>query len=442
MSEIRPGTPGKRRTRARRAALLLAAAAVGLVAYGGVKANRIERDAHRFAETGKAVLALLSEHAAGLQAGELDRILPLYTADFTSPDDGAWRQDLREQRDGVAVYDWRVEAPETYDFDELAGHLKAFMAASGELDQAKLKLAALEDLSQDDVAVVRTVLWLRGSLQDGTAFESHATLRLWLRREDAGWRIHRRALLDGETVTGRRQGFVDVAATAGLGFESRINPLFSSPEWQLERFGILKYGTAGVSAVDYDGDGWDDLFFGDGEHPRLFRNRGDGTFEESTEAAGLPTRSPSANAGLFADLDNDGDKDFVLTGYTQPSRLFENRGDGTFAERTEVDLGRGFVTVISAGDYDADGLLDLYLGRYLDARTELPATLFYTRNGVGNSLLRNRGKPHVRGRHRDRGGARRRPDPRRGLGRRGHRRRPRPLRGQRLRAQRTVRQPG
>jgi hypothetical protein len=49
------------------------------------------------------------------------------------------------------------------------------------------------------------------------------------------------------------------------------------------------------------------------------------------------------------------------------------------------------VTVAAAADYDNDGKLDLYIGRYLDLRTKLPITLFYTRNREGNTLLRNEG---------------------------------------------------
>ena len=365
---------------------------VVLAALVGSQVERIDAEAQLFAETGKGVLALFGEHSAGLAKGDLDLTLACYADGYASPQEGFWAERLRSERDGVEVYDWRSVDPRPFTREDVADQLAAFLASAGTLKKVKLKLAALEELPRPGAAVTRGILWLRGESPSGQTFESHATFRLWLEKEAVGWRITRRKLLGGETVRGPREGFTDVAAEAGLSFASRINPLFSTPEWYPERFGILKYGAAGVSAVDFDGDGWDDLFFGDGEHPRLFRNRGDGTFADVTAAAGLPTTFPSANAGLFADFDNDGDKDFLLTGFTEGSRLFANRGDGTFSDVTaEAGLGRGFVTVVAAGDYDHDGLLDVYLGRYLDPRTELPTTLFYTRNSEGNSLLRNEG---------------------------------------------------
>lgn len=365
---------------------------VALALVVGFQAKRIDSEALIFAETGKGVLALFSEHATALAKGDLERALACYLDDYASPQEGVWVEELESERDGVARYQWSSRDPGPFDRDELASQLAGFMESTGSLTQAKLKLSALEEISRPGAAVVRSILWLRGERPGGESFESHATFRMWLEEGPLGWKISRRQLLEGETVTGSRQGFVDVATDAGLDFETRINPLFSTPEWNLEKFGILKYGAAGVSAIDIDGDGWEDLFFGDGEHPRLFRNRGDGTFEDVTAASGLPTTFPSANVGLFADLDNDGDKDFFMSGFTEPSRLYANRGDGTFEDVTaEAGLGRGFVVVAAAGDYDGDSLLDLYLGRYLDPRTELPTTLFYTRNSEGNSLLKNEG---------------------------------------------------
>ena len=363
-----------------------------LATFVALQAERIDAEGLLFAETGKGVLATFGEHAAGLAAGDLERTLACYDAAYASPGEGIWIAEETGRRDGVTTASWRMAGARPFSRDDVAGQWQDFLDGTGRLDQVKLKLAALEELPRAGEVVTRAVLWLRGEAPDGRAFETQLRLRMWLEERTDGWRITRRRLLGGETVTGDRGGFADVAHRAGLDFYTQINPLFSTPEWEPERFGILKYGTAGVSAVDVDGDGWDDLFYGDGKHPRLFRNRGDGTFDDITAASGLPQVFPSANAGLFADFDNDGDKDLVLTGFTQPSRMLVNRGDGTFDDVTETaGLGRGFVTVASAADVDGDGLLDLYIGRYLDPRSELPTTLFYSRNSEGNSLLRNLG---------------------------------------------------
>jgi hypothetical protein len=242
---------------------------------------------------------------------------------------------------------------------------------------------------------------------------------MWLRAASDGWKITKQELIHGTTVTGDRKGFTDLwghksfkaetsdgaNSSAGIDFVSHKNPLFSTPAWNPQTFEIIKYGPAGVSAVDYDSDGWYDVFFADGEQPRLYRNNRDGTFADVTEAAGLPTRMTGINVAIFADFDNDGFKDIFLGCFTDRSRLFKSVADEQdtsrrkFVEVTDqsgiVMKGDGdFVVVAAAGDYDSDGDLDLYTGRYLDPRKNLPTTLFYTRNGEGNRLLRNDGQFH------------------------------------------------
>ena len=97
-------------------------------------------------------------------------------------------------------------------------------------------------------------------------------------------------------------------------------------------------------------------------------------------------------AAIFADFDNDADKDLFLGCFTGENRLFRNNGDSTFTDVTQrAGLGGYFVEVAASADFNNDGQLDLYLGRYLDPRDALPTTLFYTRNSGGNSLLRNDG---------------------------------------------------
>ena len=213
-----------------------------------------------------------------------------------------------------------------------------------------------------------------------------------LRARDGRWKIAWQELIHGTTVTGDRRGFVDVTEAAGLDFVARPNPLWATPEWRPAKTEFVKYGSGGVAAADYDSDGWYDIFFADGERPRLYRNRGGGLFEDATARAGLPEVMIGAHTGILADFDNDGHKDLFVGTTTGPNRIFRNRGDATFEDVTAgAGLGGEMVTVAAAADYDSDGDLDIYVGRYLDPRRSVPTTLFYARNGVGNSLLRNDG---------------------------------------------------
>lgn len=416
------GGGSARRTRRRR--LLVAIpllALITLFAWGAYKVEQFQTDADQLAATGTAAIKVFKELGSGLKAGDLDHILACYASDYQSSQ-GPWKETLRSERDGVRVYEWGTDPfPDGPGAETSRANLRQNLATLLEsidhLDLAKLKLARVEEI-HDTRSVVRSVFWLRGTRSDGETFESQAKLRFHLRREGEGWAITRQELLSGETVTGRRHGFTDIATAAGIDHRSKRNPLFSTPEWEPETFGILKFGPAGVSAADFDGDGWVDLFFGDGIHPRLYRNLGGEPmvaspasasekgsieagpgmrFADITAEVGLATELPGVNVALFADLDNDGDDDLVLGRFMEGHKLYRNDGPGEngLPHFTDVsaatDLGGPFAVVASAADYDLDGDLDLYLGRYLDPRTQLPTTLFYTRNGQGNSLLRNDG---------------------------------------------------
>ena len=143
---------------------------------------------------------------------------------------------------------------------------------------------------------------------------------------------------------------------------------------------ILESVGTGAAFVDYDGDGRLDVFLVNAwaldEEPSrvrlkgrnaLYRNRGDGTFEDVTERAGVADES--WGCGVCAgDYDNDGHVDLFVTNFG-PNRLYRNRGDGTFeqvAERAGVaDPGWGAGAAFF--DADGDGDLDLYVANYIDA---------------------------------------------------------------------------
>ena len=161
-------------------------------------------------------------------------------------------------------------------------------------------------------------------------------------------------------------------------------------------------GHHGVSVGDADGDGLEDLYVAQpaGLPNRLYRARGDSTFEDITDRAGLGVLDDTAQS-LFADIDNDGDQDLVLSTGTRPL-LFNNNGTGRFsvvpdAFRFSRPL-LGVLTSMSMADYDRDGLLDVYLCVYSyffgagEEKAGTPAPYYDARNGPPGVLFRNDGR--------------------------------------------------
>ena len=139
------------------------------------------------------------------------------------------------------------------------------------------------------------------------------------------------------------------------------------------------YGGLNIIQADYDNDGNLDLLVlrgawlgADGRHPNsLLRNNGDGTFIDVTFDAGLgETHYPSQTAA-WGDYDNDGDLDLYVGNESSralvaPSQLFRNNGDGTFTDVAEAAavMNHRYAKAVVWGDYNADGLPDLYVSNF------------------------------------------------------------------------------
>ncbi len=166
-----------------------------------------------------------------------------------------------------------------------------------------------------------------------------------------------------------RPRFVEVGRSAGLDFQHASGS--ASKDYILETIG------SGAAWLDYDRDGWMDLYLvngGDWQELKagrrsasnaLFRNLGDGTFSEVTRRAGVGGRHWGMGA-TAADFDNDGWTDLFIVNYG-PNSLFRNRGDGSFDEIAEKAGVASTLWGSSAafGDYDGDGWLDLYVTNYV-----------------------------------------------------------------------------
>ncbi|NRB47607.1 MAG: VCBS repeat-containing protein [Saprospiraceae bacterium] len=118
----------------------------------------------------------------------------------------------------------------------------------------------------------------------------------------------------------------------------------------------------GVAVVDYNNDGWEDLYFTRIDKSNiLYRNNGDGTFSDISEEAGIDVELDSG-AAVWGDLDNDGWADLVLGNRDVPSQIFRNNGDGTFTDITEISgvSNSGKVQSVLLADVNNDSWLDIY----------------------------------------------------------------------------------
>jgi hypothetical protein len=172
--------------------------------------------------------------------------------------------------------------------------------------------------------------------------------------------------------------FTDVTKAAGISFTHFNGNNGTST--------ILEQAGPGVCVFDYDGDGYQDIYFVNGRdlHQRglqkrnaLYRNNGDGSFTDVTEKAG----APGAGYGLgcvAGDYDNDGRADLYVTHYGK-NVLYHNNGDGSFTKITTGSLVNdgGNSAGCAWADYDNDGFLDLFVANWQGSRPNF----LYRNNG-------------------------------------------------------------
>ncbi len=225
----------------------------------------------------------------------------------------------------------------------------------------------------------------------------------WTIAGDSSYRIRRWQATEETRSRAAAPWFADITSHALGGNASYASQLLHGVDyWRTildGACGIDIYGHNGISVGDIDGDGFDDLYVCQpaGLPNRLYRNRGDGTFEDITEGSGVGIFENTACA-LIADFDNDGRQDLVVVRANGPL-LFLNRGEGKFRHKPDAfrfaNAPQGTFTGAAAADYDRDGRLDIYFCLYAYYRGadqyNYPVPYYAAENGPPNFMMRNNG---------------------------------------------------
>jgi hypothetical protein len=352
--------------------------------------KRIDREGEAFFEAGRALVEFLSRLGLALKQRRIGDLPLFYDPVFAGKKLGLTEFAPGAERDGIRHIQFR-SATETVTAESAIDEWKAYLAQFRQIEELSLHVHRIEDWRTPGKLAASVRFELLGTREGERASGvDRALFRMSWRVSGEDVRLSEQALLEGERIInqGRECHFADVAHASGIDFTNQYYPSFLN---QPLKFGMILHGPGGITAADYDNDGFYDLFIPDGVSSRLFRNRRDGTFEDVTETAGLGGLD-GVTVATFADYDNDGWKDLFVSRTFAPNQLFHNNGDGTFTDVTRKSgIGEDSCTTVAAwGDYDNDGFLDLYVGRYLDPRKNVPPT-FYARNGEPNQLYHNNG---------------------------------------------------
>jgi tetratricopeptide (TPR) repeat protein len=296
----------------------------------------------------------------------------------------------------------------------LAFSNQASLGAEAFLRELRASLSALTTLHTAEFQITHIETQPKGGLRtqvryeltgEGVGFHREQRVGAWDLEWEAAppdqYRLRRWQTLEETRSRSAKPWFEDIAPDAFAGASSyREQMLRGIDHWRTVldgASGIDIYGHNGVSVGDIDGDGFEDLYICQpaGLPNRLYRNRGDGTFEDITESSGVGLLDNTACA-IFADFSHNGRQDLIVVRASGPL-LFLNQGGGKFRLKPNAfqfaTAPQGTFTGAAAADYDRDGWLDIYFCLYSyyqgAGQYKYPIPYCAAENGPPNFMLRN-----------------------------------------------------
>ena len=268
---------------------------------------------------------------------------------------------------------------------------KQWKSRIGTIVEAKAKLERITSVDLDSVSAV-----IRFEFHNSTKNEVLSERALfqstweWDYAYDSLLLVEMK-LLSGTSTRGTGVGFIENAKARGLKYVTEEDARFLPNSDSKLKYQTLRHALGGVSAIDFDGDGDDDLIATSGGPVAVFENNGLGRFNNVTEKVGLGGEM-HVSLALGADFDNDGQTELFLGRFIGPNKLYSWNGSKFNDVSANSGLGNvDFVASATALDMNNDGLLDLYLGRYIDAFENTPEMIHYSRNGAPNIMFEGLG---------------------------------------------------
>jgi Flp pilus assembly protein TadD/peroxiredoxin len=306
---------------------------------------------------------------------------------------------------GIEILRRLFDGNSVFGRDRFLEEVKNYLASILRVESVTFEITRIEEIDGPSPGVRAEIRYEFSGT--GKEKKREARVGYWLTRwspgNGDGWKVVRWGATSETLSWAQSQIFLDVTSQAlGKTGSYQKQMLHGVDYWRTVldgACGIDIYGNNGLAVGDFDNDGLDDLYVCQpaGLPNRLYRNRGDGTFEDVTQASGIDVLDGTACA-LFADFENKGQQDLLVVCGSGPL-LFINQGNGKFSPKRDAfqfaKPAQGTFTHAAVADYDGDGRLDVYFclySYYLGLEQyHYPAPYFDARNGPPNFLFHNEG---------------------------------------------------
>jgi len=336
-------------------------------------------------------------------AARLESLQQVCDAQIRGSDLSKWAEQTIRNRYGINLSSRKCTGTEVGGEAFLVG-IQTYFSSMLSVKTAEFQVISIQRHAASPLSVAAEIRYaLVGNARIGGREQRIGTWQTEWVQHEGEWKAIKWLARDESVSRASHSLFVDVSAQAFGKLESyQRQMLHGADHWRTVldgASGVDVYGNQGVAVGDFDGDGFDDIYVcqPSGLPNRLYRNRGDGSFEDVSANAGVDVLDASSCA-LFADFENRGHQDLLVVTSGGPL-LFVNDGSGKFSARSKAfkfeRAPQGTFTHAAIADYDRDGRLDIYFCLYnyyagLD-QYRYPSPYFDARNGPPNFLFHNEG---------------------------------------------------